>query len=32
MFSAITHKIRRVRVEDNAYYVNKLRLTVGLQT
>jgi len=32
MFSATTHQLRRVRVEEYAYYVNKLRQNVGLET
>ena len=32
IFSAMTHKLRRVRVEEYAYYVNKLRPNVGLET
>jgi len=28
----MTHKIRGVRVEECAYYVNKLRQNVGLET
>ena len=28
----MTHEIRRVRVEECAYYVNKLRQNVGLET
>jgi len=28
----MTHKIRGVRVEEYAYYVNKLRQNVGLET
>ena len=31
MFSALTHKLR-VRVEEYAYYVNKLHQNVGLET
>jgi len=31
LFSAMTHKIRRVDVEKYAYYVNKLRQSVGLE-
>ena len=32
MFRAMTHKIRGVRVEEYAYYVNKIRQNVGLET
>jgi len=28
----MTHKTRRVRVEEYAYYVNKLHQNVGLET
>jgi len=28
----MTHKIREVRVEEYAYYINKLRQNVGLET
>jgi len=28
----MTHKMRGVRVEEYAYYVNKLRQNVGLET
>jgi len=28
----MTHKMRVVRVEEYAYYVNKLRQNVGLET
>jgi len=28
----MAHKLRRVRVEEYAYYVNKLRQNVGLET
>jgi len=28
----MTHKIRGVHVEEYAYYVNKLRQNVGLET
>jgi len=31
LFSAKTHKIRRVVVEKYAYYVNKLRQNIGLE-
>jgi len=29
---SVTHKIRGVRIEEYAYYVNKLRQKVGLET
>ena len=32
MFRAMTHKIRGVRVEEYACYVNKIRQNVGLET
>jgi len=32
MFSAMTHKIRGGRVEEYAYYVNKRRQNVSLET
>jgi len=28
----MTHKIRKLRVEEYAHYVNKLRQNVGLET
>jgi len=28
----MTHKLRGVRAEENAYYVNKLRQNVDLET
>ena len=31
LFSAMTHKIRKLDVEKYAYYVNKLRQNVGLE-
>jgi len=31
LFSAKTHKIRGVREEEYAYYINKLRQNVGLE-
>jgi len=31
LFSAMTHRIRRVDVEKYAYYVNTLRRNVGLE-
>jgi len=32
MFSSMTHKLRGVRVDAYACYVNKLRENVGLET
>jgi len=32
MFSAMTHKLRGMWVEEYAYYLNKLRQNVGLET
>jgi len=31
LFSAKTHKIKRVDIEKYAYYVNKLRQNIGLE-
>jgi len=30
--SAMTHKVRGVRADEYAYYANKLRQNVGLET
>jgi len=32
IFSAMTHKIRGVHVEEYAYYVKKLHQNIGLET
>jgi len=32
LYSAMTHKIRGVRVKEYVYYVNKLRQNVGWET
>jgi len=32
IISAMTHKLRGVHIEAYAYYVNKLRQNVGLET
>jgi len=32
IFSSMTHKLRVLRVTEHAYYANKLRENVGLET